>query len=382
MIITVVCDVLGEENNGTAIATMNLIRALKDFGHTVRILCADQFRKGDENVFVTPNLNLGRLLNAYIKKIGVTLPKTDKEIVRKAVEGADHIHLMLPFALSMAALKVAKELNISVTAGFHMQAENLTSYLKLNKLKIANDFVYKYIYKHVYSQVDKIHYPTKFIKDTFEKCIKKSTPGVVISNGVHSYVTKKAVEKPEEFKDKIVILTIGRYSREKSQDTLIKAIKRSKYKNKIQLILAGRGQKEKYYKKLSKKLPIPPVFSVFPREEIVDIINYSDFYIHPADIELEGIACLEGICCGKLTIVSNSKLSATKDFAIDDKCIFRRRKCKDLAKLIDYWIEHPEEKREYEELYFKKANIYNHDECMKKMEKMIIEVVNEKKQKT
>ena len=53
MIITVVCDVLGEENNGTAVATMNLIRALKGFGHEVRILCADQFRKGEDNVFVT-----------------------------------------------------------------------------------------------------------------------------------------------------------------------------------------------------------------------------------------------------------------------------------------------------------------------------------------
>ena len=29
MIITVVCDVLGKENNGTAIAAMNLIRSLK-----------------------------------------------------------------------------------------------------------------------------------------------------------------------------------------------------------------------------------------------------------------------------------------------------------------------------------------------------------------
>ena len=30
MIITIVCDVLGEENNGTTVAAMNLIRHLKD----------------------------------------------------------------------------------------------------------------------------------------------------------------------------------------------------------------------------------------------------------------------------------------------------------------------------------------------------------------
>ena len=48
MTITVVCDVLGEENNGTTIAAMNLIRFLKAQGHTVRILCGDADKKGKE----------------------------------------------------------------------------------------------------------------------------------------------------------------------------------------------------------------------------------------------------------------------------------------------------------------------------------------------
>ena len=46
MIVTVVCDVLGKENNGATIAGMNLIRFLKKQGHEVRILCADQDKKG------------------------------------------------------------------------------------------------------------------------------------------------------------------------------------------------------------------------------------------------------------------------------------------------------------------------------------------------
>ena len=38
MTITVVCDVLGEENNGTTIAAMNLIRSLKAKAE-VRVIC-------------------------------------------------------------------------------------------------------------------------------------------------------------------------------------------------------------------------------------------------------------------------------------------------------------------------------------------------------
>ena len=87
---------------------------------------------------------------------------------------------------------------------------------------------------------------------------------------------------------------------------------------------------------------------------------------------------MEAIACGKLTIVSNSKLSATKEFAIDEKCIFKNRNPKSLAKVIDYWIEHPEEKAEYEQKYLESANVFNQEECMKKMEKMLFEVIDEK----
>ncbi len=376
MIITIVCDVLGEENNGTTIAAMNLINYLKKQGHTVRILCADQNRIGDENVYVTPNMSFGKLLDAYVKKVGVTLAKADHDIINSALEGVDHIHAMLPFGLGISAANYAKEHNISMTAGFHMQAENLTSYLKLNKIKAVNKIVYKFIYKHFYSKIDAIHYPTLFIKDTFEKNIKQKTKGYVISNGVHAYVQKRNIEKPDELKDKILVLTTGRYAREKSQDTLIKAIRYSKYKDRIQLILGGQGVKEKYYRKLSKKLPIQPLFKLYSRTEIIDVLNYCDLYVHPAEIELEGISCLEAIACGKLTIVSDSILSATKNFAVDDRCIFKNRNPKDLARVIDYWLDNDDEKKLCEEKYLTNAIIYNQDECMKRMEEMIMEVHN------
>ncbi len=379
MTITVVCDVLGEENNGQTIAAMNLIRFLKAQGHTVRVLCADQDKKELENYYIVPNYDFGKMLNAYVHRVGVTLAKPDTDVIKKAFVGADHVHIMTPLGLGIASVKIANEMNLPITAGFHMQAENLTSYFKVNKIKPINTLVYKYIYNHLYKFVGGIHYPTKFIRNTFESRIKTVTPGYVISNGVHSYVKKRDIEKPEELKDKIVILTTGRYAREKSQDTLINAVKYSKYKDRIQLILGGQGLKEKKYKKLAQKLPIAPIFKLFSRTDIIDVLNYCDFYVHPAEVELEGIACLEAIACGKLTIVSDSKGSATKDFAVDEKCIFSNRNPKDLARVIDYWIEHEKERKEYEQKYLKSSVTYSQDECMKKMEQMIFEVVDKKK---
>lgn len=378
MKIAIVCDVLGEENNGTTVAGMNLIRHLKQQEYDITVVCADQDKKNDSTFCVMPNLNLGHLLNAYVKKVGVTLAKTDKALLKSILQEADYVHILLPFALGKEAVKIANELNLPVSASFHMQAQNFTSYFKLNKINFLNRLVYKHIYRTVYSKVDAIHYPTEFIKNVFEKNIRKKTNGYVISNGIQNCIKEKHLEKPKEFENKIVILSIGRYCREKSQDTLIKAIGFSKYKNRIQLILAGQGLKEKRYKKLAKRLPVQPIFKFYSRTEIINVLNYADLYVHPAETELEGISCLEAIACGKLTIVSDSVNSATKQFAVSEKCIFKNRNAKSLATVIDYWIEHPEEKVEYQKLYSQKACDFQLDNCMKNMEKMFWETANEK----
>lgn len=372
MKIAIVCDVLGSENNGTTIAAMNLIRYLKAQGHEVRILCADSDKKGEKDVFVAPNRSFGKLLDAYVKKIGVTLSKKDKNLVERALDGVDHIHSMLPFALGKQAAQYAIKHNISITAGFHMQAENLTSYLKVDRLKFLSKIIYRHIYNKFYRYVDGIHYPTEFIRGQFEKNIKRRTNGYVISNGVNPEVYKKTVQKPEIYKDKIVVLSTGRYAREKAQDVLLKAVNYSRHREDIQVILAGQGVKEKKYRRLAKKLPNPPVLEFFGRAQITDVINYCDLYVHPAEIELEGIACLEAIVCGKLTIVSDSKLSATREFAADKKCVFKAGKPKDLARVMDFWIDNPGLKAEYEQKYYTEAKVFKLRDCMQKMEEMMI----------
>ena len=169
MTITVVCDVLGEENNGTTIAAMNLIRFLKAQGHTVRILCGDADKKGEEGYYVVPNYNFGKLLNAYVKKVGVTLAKPVKKIIEEALEGVDLVHIMVPLALGMATCKIARGKGLPITAGFHMQAENLTCYFKINKINAFN----------VIFCNNKIIWCTKSYT---KKCIDMLTPFIILHN--------------------------------------------------------------------------------------------------------------------------------------------------------------------------------------------------------
>lgn len=377
MKVLIVADVLGKENNGTTIACMNLIRYLNSVGDTVKVVCCDQDKKGLENYYVVSTINFGHLLNKVVEKNGVTIAKVDREVIEEAMTSVDVVHILLPFFLGRAALKIAMERHIPVTASFHCQAENLTSHLMLMNSKLANKATYKDFYNHFYKYVNAVHYPTDFIRKTFENSVKNKTNAYVISNGVNSFFGKKQVDKPQEYKDKFIILFIGRIAKEKSHKILIKAVSLSKYKDNIQLIFAGAGPREKEIKKYIKRCKInEPLMKFFSREELADVINYSDLYCHPAEIEIEAISCLEAISCGLVPVISDSKRSATNAFAIDDKCLFKCNNSQDLAQKIDYWIDHPEEKKEYQKKYLDYASEFEQNSCMERMRKMLIDTIN------
>lgn len=381
MIVTIVCDVLGEPNNGTSIAAYNLINSLKAKGHTVKILCPDEVRKGEPGFYVLPHLSFG-VFNKYVAKNGVSLAKYDKETVKAACDGSDVIHVMMPFSAGHMAAVYAHEHHIPLSAGFHVQAENITSHIFAMNSKKINAYTYKRLNKSVYQYVDSIHYPTQFIRDYVKKFGIKGKSEYVISNGVNKVFHKQPANKPKAYENRFVILMSGRYSKEKNQKMLINAVAKSKYNSKIQLIFAGDGPRKKSLFLLAeRKLINRPLFTLCNREKLVEIINYSDLYVHTSQIEIEAISCLEALCCGLVPLISDSPRSATSKFALVNKSRFKYNSVKDLTNKINWWIEHPKEKEKASQLYIDFAKQFDFDLCMDRMEKMLLEVVEKYGQK-
>ena len=375
MIVTVVSDVLGEPNNGTTIAAYNLIQSLRKRGHTVRIVCSDQEHKGEPDYYVVPKMDLGPIINAAVARNHVSLSKPDVKVINEALDGTDLVHVMFPFPLGINAAKLAHKRNIPLTAGFHMQAENLTAHIALMDLGFANTLVYLAAWRQMYRYCSCIHYPTEFIRKTFEHAIHKKTPAYVISNGVHRDFRRTTVERPERYRDKFVIHTTGRLSKEKTQYVLIDAIDKSKYRDRIQLVLAGKGPLYEKLNTRAQKLPNKPEFVFLSRQDLVRQLNMSDLYVHPAEIEIEAIACLEAIACGLVPVIANSKRSATRFFAMDERNLFRNKNSTDLARRIDYWIEHPRELEAMRRLYSGFSSQHEFEHCMDEMENMMKEAI-------
>ena len=373
MNITIVCEVFGEANNGTTIAALNLINYLKKQGHNVKVVCPDEDKRGLEGFYILPKQNMGAIINWKIRANNVVLAKFDEKVVYEAVKDADIVHVMISLFASREITKYVASLGKPITGGCHAQAENFTNQIGLQNLSIANKWTYLWYDQNVFCRAQAVHYPTQFIRDIFENTIGRKTNGYVISNGVNKIFKPNPRPKPEQFKDKYCILFTGRLSLEKSQIILLEAIHKSKYNDKIQLFLAGNGPTETALRKYAKKnLVNQPIIDFFSREKLVEIINFCDLYCHPAEVEIEAIACLEAISCGLVPIIANSPKCATKNFAIDERCLFKVNDSTDLAHKIDYFIEHPEEKALLSKKYIESSVKYDQEECMKQMEEMFL----------
>lgn len=378
MRVVIVCDVLGRENNGTTVAAMNLIRALRAKGHEVRVVCPDRDRADEPGCYIIPTVSFGPL-NGYVRKNGVTIARPKRKTLEQALDGADAVHLLVPFFASHMAAKLAQEKGIPVTAGFHCQAENFSNHIFLMNAKRFNRGVYRFFDRFVYRRVDCIHYPTQFIRDTYEQAVGHPTAGRVISNGVNSIFRPGPAEKPQEFGDKFVILFTGRFSKEKSHKVLIDGVARSKYADRIQLVFAGSGPQENNLREYAaKRLKNPPVMQFFSREALVNIIRSADLYVHPAEIEIEAISCLEAIACGLVPVIADSPRSATRFFALTPENLFRFNDPDALAQRIDYWLSDPARREECRERYLGYAAQFEQQRCMDEMERMILETVEKK----
>ncbi len=370
MKVAMICDVLGEANNGTVLAALNLIHYLKEQGHTVYVVSPEDATRGLEDYYVTPTRDFGFLINKIFERNGVSLAKADPEVLEKVVRMSDVVHLEVPFELAECALRIARELGKPVTASFHCQAENVTAHLgPVMNDRIANHLVYKAFYQRVYQYCDVIHYPTEFIRRIFAENVPIERPYRVISNGVNDIFFQDPVEK--EPHETFNIISTGRYSREKDQPTLIRAVGLSPYRDKIRLILAGSGPMKEKLETLAEKEGVNAEFRFFSREELASALCQADLYVHAAVVEIEAIGCMEAIASGLPAVIADSPRSATRFFAVDEKTLFRAGDPEDLAEKIGYFIENPVELSEYREKYAPVREGFDQESCMRKMEEML-----------
>ena len=379
MRILFVIDTFYTSNNGTSISAQRYASVLRKHGHEVRVLCGDKPKTDEDKQLTDGDYCTGifhfPIFQFLCEKHDFFYGNADKAIIHEACDWAEIVHVYTPFFMSNAAIDYCQKTGKAVTAAFHIQPENITSSFGLGKIKWINDMIYAIFRKVTYNRIQHVHTPSAFIANELRKH-GYTAQLHVISNGIHDAFLEAGERKKQrpmtnDQRPVFKIMMIGRLCREKRQDVIIKAMQYSKYADRIQLVFAGKGPEYKRYERMGRALKHPPLFIYKQRPELIQELLSTDLYVHASDMEIEAISCIESFATGLVPIIADSDKSATPQFALDERSLFKAGDPQDLAQAIDYWLDHPKERLAMEKRYAASAHTYSLDHSVQLFEQML-----------
>ena len=336
--------------NGLSASARRTVQYLKEAGQDVRVLSGRNHEaETPQPDYILEDFKVP-VFDSLIKSHGYVFAKGDTTVIEEAVKWADVVHLEEPFIIEMVTARIARKLGVPCTGTYHLHPENLFCSVNLGGWKFLNYNTLRFWRDFVFDYCTDIQCPTENVMERLRKFNFKSRLHL-ISNGIIPEESIRAQEQQDPNRP-FLIACIGRLAVEKDQPTLLEAMRYSKYADRIQLFFAGRGPEAEAFKAKAHQLyeegvvKYDPKFEFMTRDQLRELASRADLYIHCATVEVEGLSALEALQQGVVPIIAEGELTATSQFALDDRSLFPTKDSKALAECIDYWLDHPEERRQ------------------------------------
>lgn len=365
--------------NGLSASARRTVAALREAGEEVRVLSGPN---SDPNG-PQPDYALKRFYFPVFQPIidaqGYQFASTDKRIVEGAVRWADVVHMEEPFVLEIRTAKIARKLGKPITGTYHLHPENIFYSLGMGSWRFPNQLLLKIWRDWCFNQWKLVQCPTQNVKDRL--VANHFTSNLrVISNGLVSDACVRVPHKNKPYK----IICIGRLSGEKDPYTLLEAMKHSTHAKDIQLIFAGKGPHEKKIRSVAAQLcaegvlNYAPQFGFFDRDGLRNLAANADLAIHCATIEVEGLSIMEAMQQGAVPIIARGPITGTYQFALDERSWFEQKNARELARKIDWWLDHPAELDAMREAYVNEMKNYSIELSVRELIKMFRDACNAK----
>jgi len=333
--------------NGLAASARRTIALLREHGHHVRILSALP-RDGDDcgvgmPEYVLPPLRIP-LVDPLIASQGYAFALAKRREIERALAWADVVHLEEPFMLQAVVARRARARGVPALATYHIHPENLTASVYLDRCALLNRVILELWKRAIFNRSDLVQCPSRSVYERASKlCVR--APLLLLSNGVP--LSEEMSGGGREVGDSSVVrvLVVGRFSREKDQATILRALRHSAHARSIQLTFAGRGPTENSLRASARRLlrrgviAHPVRFAFMSADELAREASSCDLYVHAARIEVEGLSALEVLRHGVVPIIARGPLTATSQFALSEDSVFEAGDARALARVIDVWID-------------------------------------------
>lgn len=384
--------------NGLSASARRTVTLLRERGHDVRVLSSGSAEQAQACNFTAPEFALPArrfpLADAIISAQGYAFAKPKRKVIKQAVAWADVVHLEEPFGLQARTAHAAKHAGKPVLATYHIHPENITATIHLDGLWPLNALLLTSWRRRIYALAQVVQCPSDSVRQRLQRW-GMGDKLVTISNGVGLAPSKPAAGTKTEYcapggrqvetkqtpgkaqpegEQVYRLLVVGRFSREKDQATILKAMRHSRYASQIQLVFAGRGPTEKSLRRAASRLvrdgvlKHAPSFNFFDAAGLDAQAEQADLYIHAAFIEVEGLSCLEVLRHGVVPVIAHSPLTATSQFALDAHSRFKARDPKALARVIDYWLSDNDRRQTEAQKYLNIGAHYDITDCVSRLE--------------
>lgn len=295
--------------DGVVTSMLSFRKELQRRGHRVYIFAS---RKGisrngvsrEKDIFLYPGVGF----KPYPQYSVAVFPFYS--LLKRSSIDIDIVHAQTPFMMGINGMLMARLSRYPLVGSFHtmVNSKALEAYYPKNKAlrKFYSSYLWKYT-KFFYRKCDLTIAPSHAIEDLLAR--HGITNTALVPNGVdlkrfNKEVSGAAMRRRLGIRDgEKAVLYLGRISREKKIETLLRAARRLLRSRKdVVFVIGGTGPAQDYYKRMARRLRVQGkvrFIGFVDERELPHLYAASDILCLPSTFETQGIVSLEAMALGK-----------------------------------------------------------------------------------
>jgi len=281
----------------------------------------------------------------------------------------DVVHIQDHYFLCSAVVNEARRLRIPLIGTNHFLPENLLPFFR--KFPTVQYFFTLPLWKMMLSVFNKLDVATVPSR-TAARILQNQPiriPVRAISNGVDTYRFHPDPEtdrlgirrKYHLASDRVLFLYVGRLDGEKGLDTLLEAVSLPS-RDDFQLAIVGQGLYGQLLEKQVQTLGLEErvVFIGFVEPEYLPALyNSTDIFVMPSPEELQSIATLEAMACGKPILAANGRALPELVESGVNGYLFQPFRPEDAARKMNQLMEECEKWPEMGQASFERSQVHS-----------------------